>query len=212
MPARPLTALLATATAVIGLLCGCAGSAPSGDDEPVPTFSSAPSADGPLAPRAARTTLLPVDCADVLAGPRMAALLGLPVDSVGVRTVVGQPAPSVGRRERVSCLYRRNGNRSATPDLAMVLAAYDTPESADRQLRTNVAAERPAARTADDLAIGSAPATLFDEGTTTVLLVASGRSSLSMTLREGVIAPAQVRPVLVDLAQRTLPALTPRPP
>lgn len=212
VPARPLTTLLATATAVVGLLCGCAGPGGAGENEPVPTFSSTPSAGSPLASRAPRTTLLPADCTEVLAGPGMSALLGLPVDSVDVRTVLGQPAPSVGRLERVSCLYRRTGNRAATPDLAMALAAYDTSESADGQLRTNLASERPAARAADDLAIGSARATLLDEGATTVLLVTSGRFSLSMTMRDGVVAPAQVRAVLVDLAQRTLPALAPEPP
>ena len=211
---RPLTLLIAIATATAGLLCGCAGpGGPGGpgDDEAVPTFSSAPSGGGALAPRAARTTLLPGDCADVVTGPAMSALLGLPVASVGVQTVLGQAAPSVGRLERVSCLYRRGGTRASTPDLAMVLAAYDTADSADRQLRTNLAAERSAARAADDLAIGSAPATLLDEGSTTVLLVTSGRSSLALTVRNGVIPPAQVRPVLVDLAQRTLPALASEP-
>jgi len=63
--------------------------------ESIPTFSSAARAGGATAARTDRETLLPVDCTDVISGEKMSALLGQPVDSVGVHTVLGLPASAV---------------------------------------------------------------------------------------------------------------------
>jgi hypothetical protein len=202
---------VATTAVVFGALAGCAGDAGHGDyEETIPTFEASPGA-GARSAAPARETLLPLDCTDVISGTKMSALLGQPVDSVGVHTVLGQAAPAVGRLERVTCQYKRAGNRGAVPDVELILAAYTTRSAADSQLTTNAAAERHEAQSAENLAIGSARAVLFAERGKNVLLVSSGRSSVSMTLQRGVIAPNLTRSVMVDLAQRVLPNLAPEP-
>lgn len=142
----------------------------------------------------------------------MSALLGQPVDSVQARAVLGQPAPAVGRLERVTCVYQRAGIRAeGTPSLQLNLAAYTTRAAADAQLTTNSDAERAGARTIEEFPIGTARAVLFGEAGQSILMVASGRSSVTITLRQGVIADQLTRQVLVDLAQRVLPNLAPEP-
>jgi hypothetical protein len=202
---------VATVTFAVGALAGCASGAGHSDyDETIPTFAAAP-APGAHSAAPARETLLPTDCTDLITGATMSALLGQPVDSVGVHTVLGQAAPAVSRLERVTCQYKRAANRGAVPDVELILAAYTTRPAADSQLTTNVAAERYQAQSAENLAIGSARAVLFAERGKNVLLVSSGRSSVSMTLQRGVIAPNLTRSVMVDLAQRVLPNLAPEP-
>jgi hypothetical protein len=44
-----------------------------------------------------------------------------------------------------------------------------------------------------------------------VLLVNSGRSSVSMTMQNGVTPPNETRAVMIDLTQRVLPNLAPEP-
>lgn len=210
--AGPFTAAIVALVAIgFGALAGC-GSGPGQRDtvEPIPTFSNDPGGRA-LGPTPERETLLPIDCTDVLAGPAMSALLGQPVDSVSVHTVLGLPAPSVGRLERLTCQYDRPGHRAATPDLEMVLAAYSSRSAADKQLGTNTAAERFEAASSDSLSIGSARAVLFDERVKTVLMVSSGRSSITMTMQRGVVPAEYIRAVMVDMVQRVLPNLAPEP-
>ncbi|HTF49914.1 MAG TPA: hypothetical protein VK735_20930 [Pseudonocardia sp.] len=212
MRAGPFTAgIVALAAIVFGALAGCGNSAGQRDtEEPIPTFSNEPGSGRALGPTQ-RETLLPIDCTDVLAGPAMSALLGQPVDSVSVHTVLGLPAPSVGRLERLTCQYDRPGHRAATADLEMVLAAYTSRAAADKQLSTNVAAERFEAAASDSLSIGSARAVLFDEKVKSVLMVSSGRSSITMTMQRGVVPPEYTRAVMVDMVQRVLPNLAREP-
>ena len=196
---------------LLGGLAGCASGTNPGESESIPTFSSAARAGGATAARTDRETLLPVDCTDVISGEKMSALLGQPVDSVGVHTVLGLPAPAVGRLERMTCQYQRAKVKGASPDVEMILAAYATRAQADGQQVTNVAAERREAQSASTLSIGSAHGVLFDERVKTVLMVTSGRSSVSMTMLRGVAASDQTRAVMVDLVQRVLPNLAPEP-
>ncbi|HEY2205682.1 MAG TPA: hypothetical protein VGH99_14515 [Pseudonocardia sp.] len=182
---------------------GCGRPSDAERVEPIPTFaaSAAPNA---AAPRP-RTTLLPTDCAEVISGDTMSALLGQPMGSVQARTVLGQPAPSVGRLERVTCLYLRG-----RPLVTVNLGAYSTPTAADSQLSTNVSAERGEARSVQQLSIGSAKAVLLDERDQTVLMVASGRSGMTLGLNHGAVPPRYIQPIMVDMAQRMLPTLVPR--
>jgi hypothetical protein len=204
-------AVVAMAVAMtVTVLAGCGGQSERDYPESVPTFSDGPTT-GPKVPAPDRDTLLPPDCTDVVSGAQMSALLGQPVDSVGVHTVLGLPAPSVGRLERVTCQYQRAGNRGATPDVELILAAYGTRTAADKQLTTNAAAERHESQSAENLSIGSARAVLFAERGKTVLLVNSGRSSVSMTMQNGVTPPNETRAVMIDLTQRVLPNLAPEP-
>ncbi|HWN31233.1 MAG TPA: hypothetical protein VNP03_00740 [Pseudonocardia sp.] len=198
------------ATVGMTVLAGCGGPGQHDYPESVPTFASGPAA-GARAQAPERETLLPPDCTDVVSGAQMSALLGQPVDSVRVHTVLGLPAPSVSRLERVTCQYQRAGNRGAIPDVELILAAYGTRAAADKQLTTNAAAERYEAQSAENLSIGSARAVLFAERGKTVLMVNSGRSSVSMTMQNGVTRPNETRAVMVDLAQRVLPNLAPEP-
>lgn len=204
-----IVAAVAIAAASV-VLAGCGGPSERDYPESVPTFASGPTT-GARAQAPDRETLLPPDCTDVVSGAQMSALLGQPVDSVRVHTVLGLPAPSVGRLERVTCQYQRAGNRGATPDIELIVAAYATRAAADKQLTTNVAAERSESQSAENLSIGSARAVLFAERGKTVLMVDSGRSSVSMTMQHGVAPPNETRAVMVDLAQRVLPNLAPEP-
>ena len=58
--------------------------------------------------------VVPDDCSRMLPVGELVAVLGLPLDSVVVRTTVGVPAPSVGRLERIDCAY--SGTAAAGPD------------------------------------------------------------------------------------------------
>lgn len=219
MVGTPLTITLATlASVVLSAVAGCGNG--DVDNEPIPTFSSA--VNSAPSDRTARETLLPTECADALSAEQMAALLGQPLDGVAVRTVIGQPAPSVGQLERVTCRYQRvpsgrqldsqGVGQAWAGDVMIIMSAYGTREQARNQHATNVAAERSDARSASNLSIGSAPAVLLDERTQTVLMVVSGRSAVSVAVQGGVIAPNDTRAMLVDMAQRVLPNLAPEQP
>jgi hypothetical protein len=187
------------------LVAACGGSDAS-RTEPIPTFPSSGSAPAAAPPR---QTLLPTDCAEVLTGEAMTALLGQPLGVVQARTVLGLPAPAVGRIERVTCLYRRGADRTGRVLVTLNLSAYRNAEDSARQLSTDTAAERHAARSVQNLSIGTADAVLFDEPGQSVLLVADDRSGLALTLADGVVTPALTRQLLVDMAQRVLPDLVP---
>jgi hypothetical protein len=198
---------LGTALVVLWLVTACGASSSEIDRQPVPTFDSTPAASADSAGH--RTTLLPTDCQDIATGPTMSALLGKPMDSVRTHTVRGMAAASVGRLERVTCMYQLAGVKAGPPALALNMTAYVSPQAADRQLTTNVNAERSDARAVDNFQIGSARAVLLAEKGQNVLLVTSGRCSVTMTLRDGVVAGDQTKAVMVDLIQRVLPNLGP---
>jgi len=67
----------------------------------VPTFS-APTVTPPSV--AVVKAGVPTSCKDLLNGQQLDAVLGLPLSGV-VRTVLGQPSPSVGLTNRVTCSY-----------------------------------------------------------------------------------------------------------
>ena len=171
---------------------------------PVPTFSTRSAAPAGPPPR---TTLLPTDCADLLAGqPDMAALLGRPSGSVDPHSVVGVAAPSVGQLERLTCSYRQGGKDTG---LSLILSAFANPTAAATQRDRNIAAER-----ADTLAntpepMGDAKATVLTERDRRMLMVAYDRYTLTEALAPGVVPDGQQTPVLTDLAQRLLPGLAP---
>jgi hypothetical protein len=174
----------------------------------VPTFTAPAGQSGPAQAVAPRSTLLPTDCAEVLTGPVDAsALLGQPTGSVGVRTVWGVPAPSVGILERVNCGYQRAGQ--GVPAMQLGLAAFaDQPSAAAQRLR-NVAAERGDTRANVPVALGDATADLLTQPTRSLLMVDYDRYTVTASLANGVVPDDQVRPVLVDLVRRVLPTLAP---
>lgn len=174
---------------------------------PVPSFS--PAGVAPSVATPPRSTLLPVDCADVLPGPTdMAALLGAPTGSVGVRTVLGVPSPQVGQLERLTCHYQAPGRPG--PALVLTLTAFTDAGAAAVQRDRNVAAERSDTRATRTAPLGTARATLLTQAGRRMLMVAHDRFTLTESLTAGVVPDAATEPVLTDLAQRVLPALGPR--
>jgi hypothetical protein len=151
--------------------------------------------------------VVPDDCARLLSVGDLGALLGLPLDTVAVRTTMGVPSPSVGRTERLDCAYTgtAGGPAAGRPLLGLNAAAYTDDASAADHWRINADAQDGARR---DFAIGAASAVLVEQGGESLLTVLYGSGTLTFTLPgrppPGNRAPADV---LVDLALRVLPAV-----
>lgn len=172
----------------------------------IPRFTGTVAAPPPSASN--RATLLPTDCADLLAGgPDMSALLAQPVDSVTVRAIIGQPSPSVGQLERVTCNYTLPGR--PTPQLVLTLSAFTTPEAAAAQRDRNLAAEGSDVRATEPAVIGAARGSVLREADGVFLLVAYDRYTVAEDIQPGVAPGGQDVPVLTDLAQRVLANLAP---
>ncbi len=187
---------------------GCGAGAP--DPTRVPTFPAAAAAATPDA-AAERNGALPTDCAELLAVADLNALLGLPLDSVTVRTTIGVAEPSVGRTQRVACRYT---GTAASPVRGTLLdinvARYVDAPAAVNQWRTNTGFESGAR---SDLPIGAAPAALFDRARESVLMVTYDDDALTFVLPEGPRPGDRPRgDVLVDLALRVLPVVGPPSP
>jgi hypothetical protein len=187
---------------VLLLLPACATA--SGDDlgPPLPTFEAAApdSADG-ATPQDGETGL-PDDCERVL---RAADL-----DSVGSRTTIGVPAPSVGRTERVACAYTATGPtgdlRRGAALLDVNSAAYVDDAAAAGQWRVNAEAEDGAAR---EFAIGAARAVLVERPGEAVLMVVNRSSTVTLVLPDEVrVGDLEAQEILVDLALRVLPQVS----
>lgn len=123
---------LTTATAGCSLLSPVAAPV-------VPTF---PVTTAP-APKAGATDAkpnLPSSCKDLIDGQQLDKALDLPLSAV-VRTVVGQPSPSVGQTGRVSCRYGIP-SPSNTYALEFSLTSYRDGPSAAARVPVNVEALR----------------------------------------------------------------------
>lgn len=175
----------------------------------VPTFPSSERA-GASAPKP-RDTLLPADCDTVFSGVDMSALLGQPIDSIKAKAVVGVSAPAVGRLEKVTCLYRRSATKTGPTDVDLNLYAYTDAQAADHHIDTNIAVERASSHAVEQLSIGTARAVLLAQDGQSILFVVNGRSAVCLTMRNGVVPDDQMRPIMLDLAQRVLPNLAPEP-
>lgn len=189
---------------VLGVLAvaGCAHPEPG---PALPTFPAASATSGTTAPAGPDQGKVPDDCARLITVGDLGALLGLPLDSVGVRSTVGVPAPAVGRTERLDCAYTgtAGGPVGGRPLLSLNAAAYDTPAAAAAQWTLNISAEDGAKR---DVPIGAAKAVLVERGGETLLTVLYGSGTLTFTLPERPL-PRDPADVLVDLAQRVLPGI-----
>ena len=105
--ARPLIG------AILTLLVGCSAAPEPGPSRP--TFPATD--DGSAATAASRSTdsgVVPDDCSRILPVDQLVAVLGLPLNSIVVRTTVGVPAPSVGRLERMIHGRRVDHHRSCS--------------------------------------------------------------------------------------------------
>lgn len=170
----------------------------------MPTFAAAAGSAAAGTPGARDEGRLPDDCARVLAGNDLGALFGLPLETVAVKTVIGAPAPAVGRTERIGCRYTRAGGRDNLLDLNV--GSYTDDDAAARQWRTNVDAEDGAHT---DVALGGARGVLVERPQEAVLMVANGSETLTFVLPERVrIRDLSAGDTLVDLALRVLPAVS----
>lgn len=184
--------------------CGAAEMPPT----PVPTFTG-PSAEADAASGNERPDgSLPTDCTEMLAVGDLGALLGLPLDSVAVSSIIGVPEPSVGRTERVACTYT---GTAASPVRGILLdvnvARYVDAAAAANQWETNTGVE---SGERHDLSIGAAAAALFDRPDESVLMVTYDDDTLRFVLPEGPRpGDRSRRDLLVDLALRVLPVVGP---
>ena len=99
-----------------------------------PTTTAAPTNSPDTKP------VLPSSCKDLLDGQQLDKALGLPLSAV-VKTVVGQPSPSVGQTGRVSCSYGIP-SAASTYALELSLTSYRDVPSAAARVPVNVEALR----------------------------------------------------------------------
>ena len=186
-------------------LAGCGSAAGEPPALPVPTFAAATESAASGSPGVVQEGRLPDDCTRVLSGNDLGALFGLPLESVVVKTVLGAPAPSVGRTERLGCRYTRTGGaRDGLLDINV--GAYTDSAAAALQWRTNVDAEDGTRR---DVPLGGAQGVLIERPQEAVLMVANGAETLTFVLPERVrIRDLSAGDTLVDLALRVLPTVS----
>jgi hypothetical protein len=195
-----------------GSLAACAAG-PSDTELPVPTFPAS-TQQGAGGAAAEDDQGLPDDCERLLAVADLGALLGLPLDSVSVRTIIGTPSPSVGRIERLTCQYvgtpAAPGLRGATL-LNVNAGLYTDGAAAAEHWRINVNAEGGGERR--DLQLGTAPAVLVQRPDETLLTTVNGPGTVTLVLPSRVPQPSGRAPAdtLVDVALRTLVVVTPPP-
>lgn len=189
----------------LAMVTACSGPASS---TAVPTFPS-PAAAGDGSPLAGSDQgAVPDRCEPLLGTADLGALLGLPLDSVELRTTVHVPQPAVGRTERIACRYTGAGSVKGTL-LDLDVSAYADPRAASEQWRVNVESEDGERR---EVPLGSASAVLVERPREAVLRVVHGASNLTFLLPDRPLpvgrSPADT---LLDLALRVLPVVAPAP-
>jgi hypothetical protein len=200
----------AAVTAAMGLmltavLAGC-GTPPSGPS--VPTFPDPVAASEAVGVAGPDEGAVPDDCARLLAVADLNALLGLPLDSVAVRTTRHVGSPSVGRTERVACEYTGQGGVRGRL-LQLDVSSYTDADAALAQWRVNTAAEN---GTRTDLSIGSAQAVLLERRGEAVLRVVHGTGNFAFVLPQRPLpAGRSAQDILVDVALRVMPAIKDQP-
>ncbi len=191
--------------AAFGTATACGGPGPAGIS--VPTFAeSTPGAGTSTGAPAPDDGAVPDDCGRLISAADLGALMGLPLDSVTVRTTAGVPEPSIGRTERVTCRYTTTAGKGRGRTLLdLNVSAYADADAAVGQWRVNADAEQGARR---ELPIGSASAVLVERSGESVLLAVHGPSNLTFVLparsTPGDRAPADT---LLDLALRVFPTV-----
>jgi hypothetical protein len=198
--------------AALGLVVAASScGAPAADPTVLPTFSAETSAADATTGAGVDEGAIPNDCERVLGVAHLNALLGLPLETVTVRSTLGVPEPSVGRTERLACRYSTRAPGPARGRLLDLNAAsYSSPEAAEAQWRRNADIE---SGVHTDIAIGSAGAVLVERGGEALLSVVYGPATLTLILPDQPLPGGRPRAeALVDLALRVLPAVTPRTP
>jgi hypothetical protein len=183
------------------VVAGCAG-APTVPGPAVPTFAPG---DSPSSSIAASAPLDP--CAALITPEDVAGVLGMDPGKVAVRTVRGQPAPAVGRTERLDCSYV--GDKG--DDLFDIrTATYDTTISAGQQWMLNLQHEDGDHR---DVTVGPAEGLIFTRKGEQLLTVLNGNKTLALELPDKTAPQGRAKEnLIIDFAQRALkvdPNVTP---
>ena len=176
----------------------------------VPTFPAAPPATTTAPVAATQATGLPLDCEELIGHDELPALFGLPEGSVTVGTVLGQPAPAVGRRQRVDCTYTAADPAGAQRSVALrvTVGLYQDGTAARDQHERNVADLEAGAAGSLRPELGDVAATMVQRTGEDVLLTSYGALTLDLDLPH---EPHPLAPVdlLTDLARRILARLEP---
>jgi hypothetical protein len=144
----------------------------------VPTFPATTTTAAPASSGA--KPVLPANCKDLIDGQQLDKALGLPLSAV-VKTVVGQPSPSVGQTGRVSCSY---GIPSAahTYALELSLTSYRDPSAAAARVPVNVDALRTPGVEPLPIPIGGMTGMYLALRDGPMLIASSGIYSVTVTL------------------------------
>jgi hypothetical protein len=183
------------------------GTTPAG--VPVPTFPAA-SAPATTPPPTRDLGLGLPDCEQLVGQEELPALFGLPVGSVTVRTVVGVPAPSVGRLQRLDCTYAVTDPTAAPLGvvLRMTVGLYRDSAAARDQHERNVADEQVGASGSRQPSLGAVAATLVQRGGESILLTCHDALTVDFDLAPRA-EPLPPEALLTDLARRVLSRLVP---
>lgn len=187
--------------AALTVACGTSPAA-----TPVPTFEASSSTTDDAA--GGRGDGLPTDCEDVLTVGDLGAILGLPLESVAVRSTIGVPAPSVGRTARLACHYTGTANAGGARGRTLLdinSSRYVDEASATDHWRINAAAEDGERR---ELSIGAASAVLIERPRESVLMVTHAANAITLVLPDLPLPGNRSRAdALIDLALRVLPGV-----
>jgi len=165
----------------------------------VPTFSTATTTPAPVVPVKAG---LPTSCKDLLNGQQLDAVLGLPLSGV-VRTVRGQPSPSVGLTGRVTCSY---GIPSPSGGYALQLSAetYRDDAAAAARIPVNVDALRTPGVNPIPITIGRMTAMYLPLPDGPFLIASTGIYAVSVTLGPTSFTPDQAPATAAEVAAMVL--------
>jgi len=165
----------------------------------VPTFS-APTVTPPSV--AVVKAGVPTSCKDLLNGQQLDAVLGLPLSGV-VRTVLGQPSPSVGLTNRVTCSY---GIPSPAGGYALALSAetYRDDAAAAARIPVNVDALRSPGVDPLPIKIGPTTAMYLPLRDGPFLITSAGIYSVSVTLGPTSFDPAKAPAIAAAVAALVL--------
>lgn len=155
----------------------------------VPTFA-APSTTA-AAPTTAESPTLPTDCGQVVPGPQLDAVLGVPVAEM-VDVVVGEPIPDIGRTARTTCRYGTAA--SGTFPLEVSLTSYGTTEQAQDRVRVTVNAAARDGVAAAPVMTGGTDGVFLPYPAGGIVVASAGTYSVAVTAAPGLLPPELVAP------------------
>ncbi|GAA1346723.1 hypothetical protein [Saccharothrix algeriensis] len=193
-----------TAAAAVAALVACAAQEPAAPPAPppqIPTIAAPTSAS-----RAAVMTdrelpddcelIVPVEVVNQRIGREMAGEL---------KQITGIPEPSLGRTAKVDCYYDVGEHQEITSaPLIIGLATYADPPTATERVRDSVQAEREAGGAVTEVDVGPQKGFLISTGDQRLLVGSLGKTTFVTRARAGFVPEEHVRPVLSDLAARSM--------